>query len=122
MRNQLISWPHHIGQLNQVETSNGLAKKNMEPWFADLANYLVTGELLSAQEVTRAQKMKIQSESKFYFWDDPYLWKMGTDQVIRRCIPDWEQEDVLIHCHALACGGHFGPKRTARKLLESGFY
>ncbi|KAL1555158.1 hypothetical protein AAHA92_15633 [Salvia divinorum] len=66
--------------------------------------------------------MKIKSESKYYFWDDPYLWKMGTDQIIRRCIPDWEQADVLIYCHALACGGHFGPKRTAIKVLESGFY
>ncbi|KAL1545420.1 hypothetical protein AAHA92_22149 [Salvia divinorum] len=42
--------------------------------------------------------------------------------MIRRCIPDWEQEDVLIHCHSLACGGHFGPKRTTRKVLDSGFY
>ena len=25
-------------------------------------------------------------------------------------------------CHAHACGGHFGPKRTAHKILESGFY
>ncbi|KAL1555059.1 protein NYNRIN-like [Salvia divinorum] len=47
---------------------------------------------------------------------------METDQVIRRCVPDWEQENVLIHCHNLACGGHFGPKRTARKVLDSGFY
>ncbi|KAL1567119.1 protein NYNRIN-like [Salvia divinorum] len=66
--------------------------------------------------------MKLKSEAKYYFWDDPYLWKAGADQVIRRCIPDWEQEDVLIHCHSLAYGGHFGPKRTARKVLDSGFY
>ncbi|KAL1540991.1 hypothetical protein AAHA92_25267 [Salvia divinorum] len=66
--------------------------------------------------------MKIKSESKYYFWDDPYLWKMGTDRVIRRCIPDWKHEKVLIHCHSLACGGHFGPKRTVRKVVDSGFY
>ncbi|XP_042018994.1 uncharacterized protein LOC121766823 [Salvia splendens] len=47
---------------------------------------------------------------------------MGADQVIRCCIPDWEQEDVLVHCHTLACGGHFGPKKAARKVLDSGFY
>lgn len=46
---------------------------------------------------------------------------MGVDQVIRRCIPEWDQEDILIHCHSLACGGHFGPKKTARKVLGSGF-
>ncbi|XP_041999956.1 protein NYNRIN-like [Salvia splendens] len=66
--------------------------------------------------------MKLKSEAKYYFWDDPYLWKMGADQVIRRCIPEWEQRDVLNHYHALACGGHFGPRKTARKVLDSGFY
>ena len=25
-------------------------------------------------------------------------------------------------CHDFACGAHFGPKRTARKVLNSGFY
>ena len=66
--------------------------------------------------------MKLKSEAKYYFWDDPYLWRMCSDQVIRRCIPEWEQKDVLNHCHALACGGHFGPRKTARKVLDSGFY
>ncbi|XP_042005759.1 uncharacterized mitochondrial protein AtMg00750-like [Salvia splendens] len=47
---------------------------------------------------------------------------MGADQVMRRCIPEWEQEDVMIHCHTLACGGHFGPKKTKRKILDSGIY
>ncbi|KAL1553747.1 hypothetical protein AAHA92_14380 [Salvia divinorum] len=82
----------HLSRIIQVGISNGPTKIN-EPWFADLANYLVMGELPSSQEVTRAQKIKIKSESKYYFWDDPYLWKMGTDQIIRRCIPDWKQAD-----------------------------
>lgn len=25
-------------------------------------------------------------------------------------------------CHSLACGGHFGPRRTARYILDSGLY
>ncbi|KAL1568769.1 hypothetical protein AAHA92_00341 [Salvia divinorum] len=78
----------HLSRITQAESSREAVKRNMESWFADLANYL----------------------------------KMGTDRVIRRCIPDWEQEEVLIHCHSLACGGHFGPKRTSRKVLDSGFY
>ncbi|KAL1568704.1 hypothetical protein AAHA92_00285 [Salvia divinorum] len=87
-----------------------------------LANYLVTGELPCSSDATRAQKLKLKSEAKYYFWDDPYLWKVGADQVIRRCIPEWEQKEVLTHCHSLACGGHFGPRKTARKVLDSGFY
>ncbi|KAL1549192.1 hypothetical protein AAHA92_17324 [Salvia divinorum] len=122
MHSKLTSWTHQLAQLDPAEISAEMTRLKKEPWFADLANYLVTGELPPSSEITRAQKMKIKSEARYYFWDDPYLWKVGTDQVIRRCIPDWEQGDVLIHCHSLACGGHFGPKRTARKVLDSRFY
>ena len=37
------------------------------------------------------------------------------DQVVTRCVPQDE-----FHSHF--CGGHFGAKRTAHKVLESGFY
>ena len=117
-----ISWEAVLALTGLGESDKGKRTLNAELWFADLANYLVTGEVPSSDEVSRAQRMKIKSEAKYYFWDDPYLWKMCSDQVIRRCIPEWEQKDVLIHCHTLACGGHFGPRKTARKVLDSGFY
>ncbi|KAL1564797.1 hypothetical protein AAHA92_07095 [Salvia divinorum] len=54
MRSQLFSWAHHVAQLDPAESSQGAMKKNIEPWFADLANYLVTGELpLSTEVYTR---------------------------------------------------------------------
>ena len=31
-------------------------------------------------------------------------------------------ENILIHCHSLECGGHFGGNRTVSKVLQSGFY
>ncbi|KAL1531215.1 hypothetical protein AAHA92_33918 [Salvia divinorum] len=78
---------------NENEISDKFPEEHLcsigkEPWFADLANYLVTRDLPTTPDITRAQRMKIRSETKYYFWDDPYMWKMGTDQVIRRCIPD----------------------------------
>ena len=64
----------------------------------------------------------MKSEAKYYVWDEPYLWKYCSDQVIRRCVPNSEIHSILSFCHKHACGGHFGPKRTARKILDSGFY
>ena len=29
---------------------------------------------------------------------------------------------MLSFCHELACGGHFGPRKIAEKVLQSGFY
>ncbi|XP_042029922.1 uncharacterized protein LOC121776825 [Salvia splendens] len=114
-----INQAEEIAQANKGSKGQNTSK---EPWFADIANYLVTGELPRSDEISRAQKLKLKSDSRYFYWDDPYLWKMGADQVIRRCIPEWEQEDVMIHCHTLACGGHFRLKKTTRKILDSGFY
>ncbi|KAH9684891.1 hypothetical protein KPL70_013718 [Citrus sinensis] len=36
-------------------------------------------------------------------------------QVIRRCISEFEIPSILQFYHSYACGGHFGPKRTASK-------
>ncbi|KAK8713709.1 hypothetical protein V6N13_148920 [Hibiscus sabdariffa] len=44
------------------------------------------------------------------------------DQVLRRCVPEEEQKDIMYHCHVAPCGGHFGENRTAAKILQSGFY
>ena len=47
---------------------------------------------------------------------------MGPDQIIKRCVPDEEQQSVLNFCHTLACGGHFSGKKIMAKVLQSGFY
>ncbi|GAU48758.1 hypothetical protein TSUD_281090 [Trifolium subterraneum] len=74
------------------------------------------------KSASQTQIHKLKSDAKHYVWDDPYLWKFGNDQVIRRCVPDYEIESILHHSHASQVGGHFGPQRTARKVLDSGFY
>ncbi|KAK8506991.1 hypothetical protein V6N12_041668 [Hibiscus sabdariffa] len=42
--------------------------------------------------------------------------------MLRWCIPEEEQNDILFHFHTSICGGHFGGSRTAAKVLQSGFY
>ncbi|XP_070667595.1 uncharacterized protein [Malus domestica] len=76
------------------------------PWFADIVNYLVKGVV--HPELTLQQKKKFLSDVKDYFWDEPYLFKYCPDQIIRRCIPEAEQESVLKFAHHFACGGYFG--------------
>ncbi|CAM8970974.1 unnamed protein product [Rhodiola kirilowii] len=96
------------------------AISNKVPWYAPIVNYLVGGIFPSS--FTKAQGMKLKHDARFYLWDDPYLWKIGADQLLRRCIPDNEVDSVLSFCHEFACGGHFGPRRTARKILDRGFF
>lgn len=72
--------------------------------------------------MSKAQKDKLRSNAKHYVWDDAYLWKICNDQIIRRCVSNPEFHSIFNLCHTFACGGHFGPKRTTRKLLEASLY
>ena len=42
--------------------------------------------------------------------------------IIRRCIPETEQGEILDKFHASQYGGHFIGERTTYKILQSGFY
>ncbi|XP_039121508.1 uncharacterized protein LOC120258213 [Dioscorea cayenensis subsp. rotundata] len=90
------------------------------PWFADYANYLAAGT--RPVGLTYQQKKKFYSDLKYYFWEDPYLFRTCADQVVRRCVSHSEGYSILEHCHAGPTGGHYSANRTTRKILDAGFY
>ena len=93
---------------------------SQRPWYADIANYFVTNQMLS--HWTKQDRSKFLAEVKYFFWDDPYLFKYCSDQIIRRCISESDQQNVISFCHDHACGGHFSSRKTAAKILQCGFY
>ncbi|GMI70439.1 hypothetical protein HRI_000713200 [Hibiscus trionum] len=90
------------------------------PWYADFVNFLVSGIIPS--DLNYQARKRFQNDVKHYYWDKPLLFKICADQVIRRCVPHDEQEDILHHYHASQYGGHLGGNKTAAKVLQSGFY
>ena len=90
------------------------------PWYADIVNYLACGVVPS--EFSYQQKRKLRTDSRYYIWDDPLLFKRGVDMIIRRCVPENELDKILNECHASPYGGHFSRERTAHKILKSEFY
>ena len=106
--------------VNETFPDEQLLAMSSLPWYADIVNFLVTGATPTAWS-TR-DKYRFHSQVKYFFWDDPYLFKTCPDQIVRRCVPDHEQHSILSFCHDQACGGHFGPKKTAAKVLQCGFY
>ena len=89
------------------------------PWYADIVNYLACGVVPS--EFSYQQKRKLRTDSRYYIWDDPLLFKRGADMIIRRCVPENEQGKILNECHASPYGGHFSGERTTHKILQSRF-
>ncbi|RDX97044.1 Retrovirus-related Pol polyprotein, partial [Mucuna pruriens] len=90
------------------------------PWFVDICNFVATSQF--PPEASQLHKERLQNDAKYYIWDDPYLWRLCNDQVIRRYIPNTEINLVLQFCHAAPGGGHYGSTRISRKVLDCGFY
>ncbi|KAL4341150.1 hypothetical protein GQ457_08G031210 [Hibiscus cannabinus] len=102
-----------------IASAEELAEKST-PWYADFVNYIVSGIL--PHQLNYQGRKRFKHNAKGYFWDEPYLFKQCADQIIRRCIPEEEQQTILEQCHSAPYGGHFGGNRTAAKVLQSGFY
>ncbi|GJU43661.1 reverse transcriptase domain-containing protein [Tanacetum coccineum] len=90
------------------------------PWFADYANYHVENFIVKG--MSSQQKNNFFKDVKHYFWDNPYLFKICADQMIRRCVAGQEAVDILTACHNRPTGGHYGANYTAKKVFDSGFY
>nr|GEW32586.1 reverse transcriptase domain-containing protein [Tanacetum cinerariifolium] len=88
--------------------------------FADFANYHAGNFVVKG--MSSQQKNKFFKDAKRYFWDDPFLFKVCADQVIRRCVHGQESVDILKACHNGPTGGHHGPNYTAKNVFDSGFY
>ena len=93
--------------------------KRAIPWFADYVNYLVAKVV--PPKFNYQQKKRFFAHLKYYYWEEPILYRHCADQVIRSCVPEDEMQSILNHCHTLPCGGHFGVQRTAAKVLQSDY-
>ncbi|GKE40400.1 reverse transcriptase domain-containing protein, partial [Tanacetum coccineum] len=90
------------------------------PWFAHFANYHAGNFVIKG--MSSQQKRKFFKDFKHYFWDDPFLFKICVDQVIRCCVSGQEAFDILKACRSGPTGGHYGANYTAKKVFDSGFY
>jgi hypothetical protein len=90
------------------------------PWYADYANFIVSEYL--PPTFTAEKRRKLFYDLRHYFWDDPHLYKEGVDGIMRRCVLEYEQQEILRKCYGSAYGGHHARDKTAQKVLQSGFY
>ena len=90
------------------------------PWYVDIANYLTTGR---TPPHFSAKERRLLAEKSFNFsWISRFIFYTRTDQVTQRCLREDETYDILYACHDEPCGGYFASKRTAMKILNTGYY
>nr|GEW93193.1 reverse transcriptase domain-containing protein [Tanacetum cinerariifolium] len=88
--------------------------------FADFTNY--HAGIFIVKGMTSQQKNKFFKDVKHYYWDDPFLFKIYVDQVIRRCVYGKEALNILEACHNGPTRGHHGVNLTAKKIFDAGFF
>ncbi|GJV46130.1 reverse transcriptase domain-containing protein, partial [Tanacetum coccineum] len=113
--------PKEINETFPLETLNMVTFRgdSSTPWFANFANYHARNFIVKG--MSSQQKNKFFKDVKHYFWDDPFLFKICADQMIRRCVHGKEALDILEACHNGPTGGHHGVI-TAKKVFDAGFF
>ena len=108
----------HNPPINDEFPEESLLQVENTPWYAHIANFLATRELL-ADWKTQDKKFFF---SKTHYWEEPFLYKYCAYQIIRKCVHEGEQQGILSHFHENECGGHFASQKTTMKVLQSRFY
>ncbi|CAM8923711.1 unnamed protein product [Rhodiola kirilowii] len=90
------------------------------PWYADMVNFVVCG--IIPHDLNHHQKKKFLSETKRYYWDEPFLYRLCADGIYRTCVAEEEMRNILYHCHSSQYGGQGSCAKIASKVLLSGFY
>nr|GEZ76646.1 reverse transcriptase domain-containing protein [Tanacetum cinerariifolium] len=106
-----------INETFPLETLNVVSFRgdSSTPWFVDFANYYAGNFVVKG--MSSQQKNKFFKDVKHYFWDDPFLFKICADQVIRQCVHGQEAIDILKACHNGPTKGHHGSNYTTKKVL-----
>ncbi|GJU94312.1 reverse transcriptase domain-containing protein [Tanacetum coccineum] len=116
--------PKEINETFPLETLNTVTSHDNQKYMSVVCcryrnyhagNFLIKG--MSTQ-----QKKKFFKDVKHYFWDDPYLFRICADQIIRRCVFGQEALEILKACHEGPTGGHHSANITARKVFDAGFF
>ncbi|XP_034707024.1 uncharacterized protein LOC117930479 [Vitis riparia] len=103
-----IAQNSHVLHINDDFPEESLMLLGNTPWYAHIANYLVTGEIPSEW---KAQDTKhFFAKIHAYYWEEPFLFKYCADQIIRKCVPEEEQQGILNHCHESALGVYYVSK------------
>nr|GEV94291.1 hypothetical protein [Tanacetum cinerariifolium] len=107
--------PKVINESFLLETLNLVSTRgnSSTPWFADFANYNAGNFFVKG--MSSQQKSKFYKDVKHYLWDDPFLFKLYADQVIRRCVHGQEAIDILKACHYGPTGDTMAQIKQSRR-------
>jgi hypothetical protein len=71
---------------------------------------------------TTVEQIRMQQRARAYQTMDNDLYKILVSGPLLRCVSKEEGQQILLEVHVGVCGGHFGARALATKVLWQGFY
>nr|GEU98719.1 reverse transcriptase domain-containing protein [Tanacetum cinerariifolium] len=108
--------PKEINESFPLETLNLASSRgnSSTPWFADFANYHAGNFVVKG--MSSQQKSKFFKDVKHYLWDDPYLFKICADRVIRNIYHD--AQDLVKTCDVCQRQGKISQRDEMPQILS----
>jgi hypothetical protein len=117
--------PDHLSRLEHGEeptsmedtlpNSQLIAIRNIDDHFTNIVQFLSIGMALS--EYTISQKKQLVVCAADFPLIVFQLYKIGPDEILRRCIMEIEHSMILARAHEGIVGGHYAGKETVQKVL-----
>ena len=86
-------------------------------YYEQIVQFLATGT--TPEYLTTSQKKQLVVKATDFQLIARQLYKLGPDEILRRCVIPHEQGKVLVEAHAGVVGGQYGGCTTTRKLLHA---
>jgi transposase InsO family protein len=119
--------PDHLSRLEHGEEPTSLedtlsdarflAIRNIDDHFVEIVQFLSIGMTPIAYTIT--QKKQLVVHAAYFSLIVVQLYKMGPDEILRRCVMEAERPLVFTKSHEGIVGGHYARKGTTQKVLRA---
>jgi len=82
---------------------------------ADIAQFLEAGR--APEEFSERQRKILAMKAAPYTLINGFLYRLGVDDVLRRCVLDHEKVGIMNEAHSGSAGGHFQADTMTRRVL-----
>jgi hypothetical protein len=122
--------PDHLSRLEHGEEPTNLedtlsdaqmlAIRNIDDHFAEIVQFLSTG--MAPSEYTIPKKKQLVVCAANFSLIVGQLYKLGPNEILRRCVMDIERPLILAEAHEGITGGHYTGTATTQKVLRDGLW
>jgi hypothetical protein len=120
--------PDHLSRLEHGEEPTSLedtlpdaqllAIRKVDDHFVEIVQFLSTR--MESCEYTVIQKKQLVVQAADFSLIAGQIYKMGSNEILRRCVMEEERPLILEESHEGIAGGHYARKEIAQKILRAG--